>query len=183
MHAVPFIFYSWESILPRADWENPQVIHRNRLPSHTLLGYFTSVEKARTKRRSQSSNVISLNGKWRFYYSDTIAGAPKNFHKPDFSVESWDQIDVPSNWQMRGYDQPIYTNIRYPIPVHPPYVPKHNPTGCYRREFIVPDDFFTDQGKDRRILLLFHGAESAFHIWVNGQAVGYSQVRRLNKAS
>ena len=105
-----------------------------------------------------------------------MGGAPRGFWKPSYSVEGWDQIEVPSNWQLKGYDRPIYTNIRYPIPVHPPYVPRHNPTGCYRREFQVPSDFFNEGGQDRRILLLFHGAGSAFHIWVNGHPVGYSQV-------
>lgn len=147
------------------------------MPSRTLLSYFQSASAAREAKRSASENIISLDGKWKFCYSETVAGAPKGFEVPSYPVSTWDDIDVPSNWQLKGYDKPIYTNIRYPIPVHPPYVPKANPTGCYRREFSVPDDFFEESGKDRRIIMRFHGAESAFYVWVNGQSVGYSQVR------
>lgn len=122
---------------------------------------------------------MSLDGTWKFYYSPTVSGAPKDFHQPSFTVDDWDDIIVPGNWQLQGYDKPIYTNIRYPIPVHPPYVPHDNPTGCYRRVFQVPRDYYRDANSDRKVLLRFHGAESAFYVWVNGHPVGYSQDGKL----
>lgn len=177
---VLLLYYSYEALLPfsRPDWENPQVISRNRMPSRTLLSYYPTTAVALRADRGESRAITCLDGKWKFCYSETVAGCPSGFEKPSYAVSGWKDIDVPSNWQLRGYDRPIYTNIRYPIPVHPPYVPKANPTGCYRRDFSLPDGFFEEGGKHRSIILRFHGAESAFYVWVNGQAVGYSQVGR-----
>jgi len=165
--------------LPRKDWENPQVISRNRLPSRTLLSYYPTLQDALSCKQASSTNIISLNGQWKFCYSATVAGAPRRFHDPYFSVADWDDITVPGNWQLQGYDKPIYTNMRYPIPVHPPYVPQDNPTGCYRRTFSVPRDYYTDDSNDKKVFLRFHGAGSAFYVWVNGHEVGYSQDGKL----
>jgi beta-galactosidase/beta-glucuronidase len=179
--AAVLLYTSYRSIFPRREWENPRVVSRNRLPSRSLLAYYDNLEMALACKRAASHNIVSLNGPWRFHYAPRVSAAPKDFHLPSYEMKGWDLIDVPSNWQLRGYDRPIYTNIRYPIPVNPPYVPADNPTGCYRRNFDVPAKFFEGPDKDdRRILLLFHGAESAFHVWVNGQVAGYSQVRGVD---
>ncbi|HDX9083802.1 TPA: beta-galactosidase, partial [Klebsiella oxytoca] len=86
-----------------------------------------------------------------------------------------DTVIVPSNWQMHGYDAPIYTNVTYPIAVNPPYVPTENPTGCYSLTFNI-DESWLQEGQTR---IIFDGVNSAFHLWCNGRWVGYGQDSRL----
>ncbi|KAL7613821.1 hypothetical protein Lser_V15G06726 [Lactuca serriola] len=118
--------------------------------------------------------VKSLSGYWKFFLAQSPTTAPSNFHDTVFQDSTWDTIPVPSNWQMHGFDRPIYTNIIYPFPLDPPHVPEDNPTGCYRTYFQLPKEW-----EGRRILLHFEAVDSAFHVWVNGSLVGYSQDSRL----
>lgn len=118
--------------------------------------------------------VKSLSGYWKFFLAQSPTAAPSDFHDPAFQDSTWEKIPVPSNWQMHGFDRPIYTNIIYPFPLDPPHVPDDNPTGCYRTYFQLPKDW-----EGRRILLHFEAVDSAFHVWVNGTLVGYSQDSRL----
>ena len=205
--SLAWIWNSYRSFLPRKDWENPQITDRNRLPSHTPLAFYKSGEEVLNAikksiyslniqessetteeyddkvlqsldiDRGKGGNVMSLNGEWKFYYSSSVASTPPKFFQAEYDDELWDKINVPSNWQMKGYDVPIYTNIKYPIPVHPPYVPKWNPTGCYRKTFTVPSEICPFSSK--QIILRFYGAESAFYVYVNGKKVGYSQDGKL----
>jgi len=115
-----------------------------------------------------------LSGTWAFHYAESPAAAPEGFEKPDFDASGWDRLPVPSNWQMHGYGKPIYTNVRYPFPVDPPHLPDANQTGCYRRTFTLPDAWAGMQ-----VLLHFGGVNSAFHVWLNGEPVGYSQGAHL----
>ncbi|GAB4513023.1 MAG: hypothetical protein Kow0047_24540 [Anaerolineae bacterium] len=158
------------------DWENPQVFERNKEPAHVPLAPYTDIAQALACDRYASPYVQLLNGEWRFHLAPYPAAAPERFFDPDFDVSGWDTIPVPSNWQMQGYDKPIYTNVQYPFPPDDlPRVPEDdNPTGCYRRTFTVPESW-----AGRRIFLAFEGVDSAFHVWVNGQLVGYSQDSRL----
>ena len=82
---------------------------------------------------------MSLNGVWKFNYSLTVAEAPVDFANEDFDVSAWDDLVVPSCWQMHGYGRPHYTNVQYPFPVDPPRVPTENPTGSYRRDVILSE--------------------------------------------
>ncbi|KAI7729494.1 hypothetical protein M8C21_024494 [Ambrosia artemisiifolia] len=118
--------------------------------------------------------VKSLSGHWKFFLAQSPTAAPSNFHDTAFPDSTWETIPVPSNWQMHGFDRPIYTNIIYPFPLDPPHVPDDNPTGCYRTYFQLPKDW-----EGRRILLHFEAVDSAFHVWINGSLVGYSQDSRL----
>ncbi|KAK2983069.1 hypothetical protein RJ640_006456 [Escallonia rubra] len=118
--------------------------------------------------------VKSLSGYWKFLLAPCPASAPLNFYDSSFQDSTWQTIPVPSNWQMHGFDRPIYTNVVYPFPLDPPNVPADNPTGCYRTYFHVPNDW-----EGRRILLHFEAVDSAFHAWLNGVPVGYSQDSRL----
>ncbi|KAK8919439.1 hypothetical protein KSP39_PZI021197 [Platanthera zijinensis] len=118
--------------------------------------------------------VKSLSGYWNFYLASSPATIPLNFHDIGFDDSIWKSLPVPSNWQMHGFDRPIYTNTTYPFPLHPPHVPLDNPTGCYRRHFCIPKEW-----KDRRIILHFEGVDSAFFVWINGILIGYSQDSRL----
>ena len=157
------------------DWQDPQVFQSHRLPPRTTFDSFASEAAALAKERESSAWFRSLCGQWKFHWVDRPAKASQDFYRPDFPDRDWATIDVPSNWEMRGYGIPIYTNIRYPFPVDPPRVPQdNNPVGLYRRTFDVPSDW---QGL--RILLHFGGVSSAFRVWVNGREVGYGQDSRL----
>jgi beta-galactosidase/beta-glucuronidase len=158
------------------DWENPRVVERNREPAHTTLVPYEDEEKALKGSRSDSSWFIPLNGEWKFRLVKNPKLAPKNFFRLNFKDSRWDTIPVPSNWQMHGYDKPIYTNVQYPFPADPPRVPRDdNPTGLYRRDFEIPKSW-----KDRQVFLVFDGVDSAFYVWINGKPVGYSEDSRLS---
>lgn len=94
--------------------------------------------------------VKSLSGYWKFYLASSPETVPVTFHDVGFDDSIWESLPVPSNWQMHGFDRPIYTNTTYPFPLHPPHVPLDNPTGCYRRHFCIPTEW-----KDLRIFLHF----------------------------
>ncbi|KAL5570362.1 hypothetical protein UlMin_026937 [Ulmus minor] len=118
--------------------------------------------------------VKSLSGYWKFFLAFSPSEVPENFYDGSFPDSEWKTLPVPSNWQMHGFDKPIYTNIVYPFPLNPPFVPADNPTGCYRTYFDIPKEW-----KGRRILLHFEAVDSAFFVWINGVLVGYSQDSRL----
>jgi beta-galactosidase len=160
---------AWAAELP--DWENPEVTGRNKEPGHCTLMPYPDIESALACEPQASPFHQSLNGQWKFNCVRTPEDRPKDFYKPDFDVSKWAQIPVPSNWEMQGYDKPIYLNIRYPHPTNPPYIAHdYNPVGSYRREFTIPDAW-----KDRQVFVHFDGVMSAFYVWINGRMVGYSE--------
>ena len=156
------------------DWENPEIVHRNRLPARAYAFPYPDAETAATFERGASPMFALLNGTWKFDYSETPIEAPEAFFREDFDAAAWDEIAVPSCWQMQGYGRPHYTNVNYPFPVDPPHVPTENPTGSYRREFDIPAGW-----QDKQIVLRFDGVDSAFYIWVNGTEVGFSKGSRI----
>jgi len=156
------------------DWENHHVLQKNRQPARAYFFSYPDQERALTYERQNSPWFKLLNGVWKFHYYPSPYEAPADFFKEDFDVEDWDDLQVPSNWQLHGYGHPHYTNVIYPFPVDPPRVPSENPTGSYRREFYISEDWLK-----RRTFLRFEGVDSAFHVWVNGHEVGYSQVSRM----
>lgn len=159
----------------RHDWENPLVTSRNREPMHMRRGVYADAEAARRGDRLASPFVQLLNGPWRFHLATAPDTVPEDFFKIDFDDRAWTLLPVPSNWELHGHDRPIYTNVPYPFhPVDPPAVPAENPTGCYRRTFVIPEAW-----RQRKIFLWFESVDSAFLVWVNGQAVGYSQDSKL----
>ena len=144
-----------------------------------MLPYAT-VEQALEGTREASPYYLSLNtgapgGRgWKFHYVAKPADRPREFHRTDFDDRAWAEIKVPSNWQLQGYDKPIYLNTRYPWapenPQPPTIPPDYNPVGSYRTTFEVPAGW-----AGRRVFLHFAGVNSAFHLWVNGRWVGYSE--------
>ena len=169
-----------------ADWNNPQLLGRNKEPAHATLMPYADVTEALACRRENSSFVQSLNGQWAFHWSPNPEAAPAVFHQPTYDATDWESTAVPGNWQlqpgyteqgMNKYDPPIYTNITYPFDIsNLPAVPADdNPTGCYRTTFIVPESW-----DERQVFVTFDGVDSAFHLWLNGQAVGYSQDSRTS---
>ena len=153
------------------DWENPEMFDQNREAPHATIISFPDELSALRARKSDSPNYLSLDGLWKFNYAESPDKRPFWFFKDDYDTRDWDEIDVPSNWQMKGYDVPIYVNITYPFKNDPPLIPHDwNPVGSYKRNFKIPSDW---NGKE--IFLQFGAVSSAFYVWVNGQLAGYSQ--------
>ena len=153
------------------DWESPQITSRGRLAAHTPMSSWRSEADAR--QESASSSVLSLNGDWAFALYDAPEKVPATFASE--GADPAQTIPVPANWQMHGYDKPIYTNVKYPFACNPPLVPADNPTGCYSTVFTLPADWATES----QTRVIFDGVNNAFYLWCNGQAVGYSQDSRL----
>lgn len=156
------------------DWDDLNVLQKNRLDSRSYFFSYDNKEDALTYQRGKSNKFMLLNGMWKFYYSNTVEESPEGFYDDNYNVDNWDDIRVPSNWQMEGYGIPHYTDLIYPFPIDPPNVPSKNPTGCYKRTFFIPDNW-----NNSNIILRFEGVDSAFHIWINGKKVGYSQGSRM----
>lgn len=156
------------------DWQTLKVLQRNRVKSRSYFVPFSDEGQALTYERGHSERFQLLNGVWKFHYSENPYVAPTDFYQEDFDVTGWDNLQVPSHWQLNGYDKPHYTNVNYPFPVDPPHVPTENPTGSYRRDFYVPVDWINEQ-----VYLRFEGVDNCFHLWVNGKEVGYSQGSRV----
>ncbi len=153
-----------------SDWENPRMIGQNKEPGHVTLIPYNNVNDALSFQREHADNFMLLNGDWKFKWVPDERKAPKNFFKEDFDVNDWDSINVPSNWQLKGYGIPIYTNVKYPFPKDPPYIKKDNPVGSYRTEFNIPEGW-----REKQVFIHFDGVQSAFYLWINGEKVGYSE--------
>ena len=152
-------------------WEDPGVSEKNRQMPHAGFIPFASLEQARTEDKWQSPMVISLNGKWKFHLAQNPSSRPYWFFKDDFDTRKWDEIKVPSNWEMEGYDYPIYVNIQYPHEKTPPKIQDHyNPVGSYKRTFDVPPGW-----ESKEFILHVGAASSMINVWVNEQYVGYSE--------
>ena len=156
-------------------WQDPQISGINREPACAYFISFPSEAKALSNDVQANERRVSLDGIWKFLYSRNIDACPKNFFKPDFNTKNWSDIEVPGSWELQGFDCPIYTDVKYPFPANPPFVPSdYNPVGIYAKDFIVPKSF---NGMD--VFLDFEGVESAYYCWVNGQFVGYAEDSRL----
>lgn len=153
------------------DWENPEVVERNREPAHCTQLPYADVVTALAGEFERSPYYKSLNGMWRFHWVSRPASRPRDFADPDFADADWDLIPVPSFWQLRGYGIPRYLDEAYPFEPDPPRPPRDfNPVGSYRTTFTVPPGW-----DGRQVFVHFAGVDSAFYVWVNGQQVGYSQ--------
>jgi beta-galactosidase len=151
--------------------ENPAIFEINQVPGHTPMVNFRNTEDAIKNDWNLSPGYLSLNGKWKFSFAETPEEAPKDFHLINFNDSGWDEIPVPSNWQMQGYGHPKFRNIAHPFKSEPPFVPReYNPVGSYRKTFTLPEDW---QGQ--QIYLRFEGIRSASMVWINGNEVGYNQ--------
>lgn len=160
-----------QAIAQNKDWENPGVIAWNKMPARATSYSFNSVKDALQGDR-ENSRMLSLNGSWKFNYAGSADKRPEDFYKSD--VSAWDDIEVPSCWEMKGYGTPIYKNVGYNFKMDPPFITRDNPVGSYVKTFTVPKEW-----KDQRIILHFGGVSSAMYVWVNGKKVGYSQGSRL----
>lgn len=159
-----------DAIISKKHYENPEVLHINREEPRAFFIPFQSLDLALSKNYELSDYFKTLNGNWKFLFIDNTADIPKNFEKDNFDDNSWDTIYVPSNWQLMGYDRPVYTNIAYPIPVDPPHVPEENPIGIYRRKFFISREI-----DDKETFIVFEGVDSCFYVWLNGHFIGFSK--------
>lgn len=153
------------------DWENPAVFQINREAPRAFFIPFSTEAEAREYSFRESSLLFSLNGDWKFHLSQNPSERPAYFFKDDFDSRDWKTIPVPSNWEMEGYDYPIYVNVKYPHAQTPPSIQEHyNPVGSYKRTFTIPGDW------DGQLIYLHFGAvSSAMYVWVNEELVGYSE--------
>lgn len=171
------------------DWENPAIFDVNKEKAHATFMPFRSVNDMLTQKSTQSVYYKTLSGTWKFNWVRKPADRPVDFYKTDYDVSKWDNIQVPSNWELEGYGIPIYINHQYefadhvnPVskeiklienlyPANPGQVPHdYNPVGSYRRTFTIPESW-----DGRRVFVQFGAVKSAFYLWVNGKKVGYSQ--------
>ncbi len=153
-------------------FENPQILHVNTMPNRC---YYIPCNDEKTalsdNSRQISDRLMMLSGRWDFKYFKSIHDVSEKFWEDGFEPNCPETIPVPSAWQMHGYDKHQYTNVRYPFPYDPPYVPNDNPCGIYERIFILEET-----SSDLMKFLTFEGVDSCFYVWVNGKFVGYSQV-------
>ncbi|HEY5591059.1 MAG TPA: glycoside hydrolase family 2 TIM barrel-domain containing protein [Paludibacter sp.] len=153
------------------DWENPAVFQINREPARAAFLPYADASSAIADDYARSPWFLSLDGNWKFNWSPTPDQRPKDFYKTDFNVTNWKEISVPSNWELKGYGIPIYTNITYPFPKNPPYIDhSDNPVGSYRRTIDIPANW-----NNRRVFIYFEAGTSAMYVWVNGEKVGYTE--------
>ena len=160
-------------IVPRY-YENLNVLHENTMPARA---YYIPASKRMDnlmEHREESDRMQLLNGTWKFQYYNSIYDIQESFFEKDYDTEKFDEIQVPSVWQMEGYDTHQYTNIRYPFPFDPPYVPQDIPCGAYVHTFVYHKD-----ENAPKAFLNFEGVDSCFYVWINGSYVGYSQVSHM----
>ncbi|MEN6363408.1 MAG: glycoside hydrolase family 2 TIM barrel-domain containing protein [Bacteroidales bacterium] len=190
MKRILFIILLFSSIFEfstaQNDWENEYVFERNKMSARVPTFSYTNQADALKGDRNKA-RLKSLNGTWKFNFVEKSENRPTDFMSADFAGNGWTDIEVPSNWELKGFGQPIYTNITYPFtpnildpnlkydwkgpqPPRPPKIYRDNPVGSYFRDFEVPAEW-----KDESIIIHFGGVTSAFYIWVNGKKVGYSQ--------
>ena len=157
-------------IIP-ATYENLQVTHEGTMSKRAYYIPASTRRDDLVEHRERSDRFQLLNGDWKFKYYANVHDLTDLFYELGFSTEDYDTIPVPSVWQNHGYDQHHYTNIRYPFPADPPYVPYENPCGCYVTKFQYKVE------KDApRAYLNFEGVDSCLYAWLNGQYLGYNEV-------
>jgi len=179
-----FIFPQLPMFANAADWENEQILHINTEPPRATFIPFATVAQALENNCSNSPFYLSLKGKWKFNWVGNPEECPTNFFEMNFDDSSWENIDVPSNWEMHGFGTPIYLGSGYPFKIDPPRVTSEPPTnwtafsvrdpvGSYRRAFELPKDW-----NGRRVFIHFDGVSSAFYLWINSTRVGFSKDSR-----
>jgi beta-galactosidase len=160
--------------------ENPRLTGIHKEPAHATLMPYGNIAEALRGNRKASSRSLLLNGTWKFHWVSWPQKRPVDFYKPTFDVSRWDTISVPSNWQVKGYGTPFYSNFNYTFQKDFPRVMstppanftafrERNPVGSYRRDFNLPANW-----SGKRIFLTFEGVDAGFFLWINGHKVGYS---------
>lgn len=155
-------------------WEDIKTDEINRMEARAHYLSYPTRETAETGESTKTHFFQCLNGTWKFVYLEAPEYWPDGFAQDDLDTSKWDDITVPSNWQLQGYGNMHYSDLWYNFPIIPPYVPTDNPTGIYRREFDINRNLDGEQ-----LIIRFHGVDSAFELYVNGEFVGYSKGARI----
>lgn len=151
--------------------ENTSVFETNQVEGHAPFVPYNTLNEALKGNKAASGNFLSLNGTWKFHYSDVPEGVPAEFFMENYNDRKWDTIHVPSNWEMQGFGDPVFRNVTSPFKPDPPKVPKeYNPTGSYRKTFTVPASW-----KNKEVFLRMEKTASASFVWINGKEVGYNE--------
>lgn len=152
-------------------WEDPEIVQINKEAPRAHYIPYTTIEQAVQDEKWESPYLVSLNGTWQFHLAQNPDERPYWFFKNDYDTRDWQEIEVPSNWEVEGFDYPIYTNVKYPHAKTPPLIQKnYNPVGSYKRTFKIPSDW-----TNKEVILHFGAVSSAMNVWVNEQFVGYSE--------
>ncbi|MDF1576276.1 MAG: glycoside hydrolase family 2 TIM barrel-domain containing protein [Bacteroidales bacterium] len=163
--------FSQEIEFLSTDWEDPAIFEKGQNAPHAFHVPFAYIESALENNPAACGNYQLLNGPWKFKWVETPEEVPDGFWEPRYKVNDWDEINVPSNWQMEGYGYPKFRNVKNTFENDPPHIPDYfNPAGCYKRSFTIPGSW-----KNKEIFLRFEGIKSASYIWVNGKRAGYNQ--------
>ena len=160
-------------LVPRF-YEDLNVMHDKTMPARTYYIPASVRMNDLVEHRERSDRFQLLNGEWKFQYYNSIYDVTESFYEKGYDVSGFDQVTVPGVWQMDGYDTHQYTNIRYPFPFDPPYVPQDIPCGAYVHNF----EYSRDE-KASKAFLNFEGVDSCFYVWINGSYIGYSQVSHM----
>lgn len=154
--------------------ENPEVFNVGQERPRATMIPFSKIDELFNGSRESSPWIVNLDGLWKFYWVRKPADRPRGFYQNNYSVENWDEIEVPANWELKGYGVPIYVNDRYPFPKNPPHVPgDYNPVASYKKTFTIPETW-----KEREIFIEFGAVKSAAYFWINGIFIGYNQDSR-----
>ncbi|MBD8488165.1 DUF4981 domain-containing protein [Echinicola sp. CAU 1574] len=156
------------------EWENPSIVDRNKEPARAYFITYPTEDKATKGNRETNETYKSLDGLWKFSLVKRPQDRPTDFYEESFNDQHWDEIKVPSNWELEGYDMPIYTNVSYPFPANPPMVDnQYNPVGTYRRTFTIPADW------DEQEVILHFGSISGYaKVYLNGKEVGMTKAAK-----
>ncbi len=152
-------------------YENLKIMHENTMPYRSYYIPVSRRMEGLVRNREASDRLQMLCGQWQFRYYESIYDLKEKFYEMDYDADDFDTIPVPGLWQNYGYDSHQYTNVRYPFPLDPPYVPEENPCGAYIYNFEYRKDIYAPNA-----YLNFEGVDSCFYVWLNGKYVGYSQV-------
>ena len=155
------------------DWENPQLYELNKEAPHADYMLFDKQQDVVTDEFRNSPYYQSLNGTWKFVYAEKYADRIRDFYSPGLDERSWSDIPVPSNWELKGFGTPIYTNITYPYPKNPPFIGENNPVGTYRKQFTVPENW-----NNNEVILHFGSITGCAFVYVNGQKVGMTKASK-----
>jgi beta-galactosidase len=151
--------------------ENTSVFELNQEPGHVPLVPYATAQEALAGMMEKSGSYLSLNGTWKFFYSETPEGTPAGFYNVNFNDKEWSSITVPGNWEMQGFGDPLFRNVTTPFKPTPPRVPhEYNPTGSYRKTFELPSNW-----KGKQVFLRLEKTASASFIWINGKEAGYNE--------
>ena len=157
-------------------YENLNIMYENTMPYRSYYIPASCNMGPLVENREKSDRMTLLNGKWKFCYFDSIYDLQDAFYEEGYSLDGFEEVNVPGMWQNYGYDTYQYTNVRYPIPLDPPYVPQENPCGAYVRTFE-----YQKKEDAPNVYLNFEGVDSCLYVWVNGTYVGYSQVSHASR--